>query len=66
MKPKAVSPRPKARTPIPTPPETPKSAGVVLFQPESLKPVVKPKAPLVVLFEPEKSPCRPQSPRRPP
>ncbi|KAE9017656.1 hypothetical protein PR003_g23777 [Phytophthora rubi] len=53
---KAASPRTKPRTPIPSPLETPKSAGVVLFQPESLKSVVKPKAPLVVLFEPEKTP----------
>ncbi|KAG6622994.1 OTU ovarian tumor-like cysteine protease [Phytophthora cinnamomi] len=56
VKPKAASPRTKPRAQIPTPPETPKSPGVVLFQPESLKPVVKPKAPLVVLFEPEKTP----------
>ncbi|KAI9908932.1 hypothetical protein PsorP6_014708 [Peronosclerospora sorghi] len=30
--------------------------GVVLFQPESLKPVIKPKAPLVLLFDPAEAP----------
>ncbi|GMF09410.1 unnamed protein product [Phytophthora lilii] len=54
---KTISPRAKTRSPMPTPPVKPKSAGVVLFQPESLKPVVKPKAPLVVLFEPEQTPA---------
>ncbi|KAG3104620.1 hypothetical protein PI124_g8729 [Phytophthora idaei] len=53
---KAASPR-KPRSPLPTPPAKQKSPGVMLFQPESLKPVVKPKAPLVVLFEPEQTPA---------
>ncbi|KAF4316878.1 hypothetical protein JM18_008048 [Phytophthora kernoviae] len=35
---------------------------VVLFQPESLAPVVKPKAPLVVLFEPETAPASKPAP----
>ncbi|KAL3665070.1 hypothetical protein V7S43_009704 [Phytophthora oleae] len=48
---KAASPR-TPKSPTPTSPAK-KCPGVVLFQPESLKPVVKPKAPLVVLFEPE-------------
>ncbi|EEY62308.1 uncharacterized protein PITG_14251 [Phytophthora infestans T30-4] len=52
---KAASPR-RPRSPLPTPPAKQKTPGVVLFQPESLKPVVKPKAPLVVLFEPEQTP----------
>lgn len=51
---KAASPR-TLKSPTATPPVK-KSPGVVLFQPESLKPVVKPKAPLVVLFEPEQTP----------
>ncbi|KAL4088479.1 hypothetical protein PRIC1_012899 [Phytophthora ramorum] len=69
-KPKAPAPAPPTRLQAPAPvqqkassprtkstgPPTPKSVGVVLFQPESLKPVVKPKAPLVVLFEPEQTP----------
>jgi hypothetical protein len=54
---KASSPRPQPRTPQPTSPSKLKNGGVVLFQPESLKPVVKPKAPLVVLFEPEQTPA---------
>ncbi|OWZ19240.1 OTU ovarian tumor-like cysteine protease [Phytophthora megakarya] len=49
----AASPR-QPRSPVSAPPKSP---GVVLFQPESLKPVVKPKAPLVVLFEPEQTPA---------
>ncbi|POM80157.1 OTU ovarian tumor-like cysteine protease [Phytophthora palmivora] len=52
---KAASPRTKPRSTMPSPPEKPKTPGVVLFQPEALKPVVKPKAPLVVLFEPEQN-----------
>ncbi|ETO82751.1 hypothetical protein F444_03119 [Phytophthora nicotianae P1976] len=60
---KAASPR-RPRSPMPTPPAKQKSPGVVLFQPESLKPVVKPKAPLVVLFEPEQTPTSKATPKK--
>ncbi|KAG7391103.1 hypothetical protein PHYPSEUDO_005870 [Phytophthora pseudosyringae] len=53
---KAASPR-RPTSPMASSPSKQKNPGVVLFQPESLKPVVKPKAPLVVLFEPEQNPA---------
>ncbi|RLN45881.1 hypothetical protein BBJ29_008035 [Phytophthora kernoviae] len=62
LKHKAASPRVNSRASVPTPPTKSKSAGVVLFQPESLAPVVKPKAPLVVLFEPETAPASKPAP----
>ncbi|KAK1942204.1 OTU domain-containing protein 3 [Phytophthora citrophthora] len=59
---KAASPR-TLKSPTATSPVK-KNPGVVLFQPESLKPVVKPKAPLVVLFEPEQTAKKPTSSKK--
>lgn len=58
---KAASPRTKPRASMPSTARKSKGPGVVLFQPEPLKPM-KPRAPLAVLFDPEQAPIsRPRS-----